>query len=142
MVAGIPGAGIGGLFYLLSAFMLPVRLLRRWTRGERRGLRLTEVLVQILIAAGIIGGIWITGWLLGVVAVHSAFLHANLTRGALRGLPGAAANVVRMATLLAGFITLAFVLATVELGRFAFVRRRVRAAPWRTDGGANGRYRP
>ena len=122
MVTGIPGAGIGGLFYLVSAFSLPLRVARRWLRGERDDLRTGDVLRQVLIAAGILGGIWITGWLLGLVVTHG-LLERTREAGSLRGLPGATPNVVRVAALLAGFATLGLVILTVEMGRFVFARR-------------------
>jgi len=122
MVTGIPGAGIGGLFYLVSAFALPLRVVRRWVRGERNDLRTGDVLRQILIAAGILGGIWVTGWLLGLV-VTPDLLERTREAGLPRSLPGATANVVRVAALLAGFATLGLVILTVEVGRFVVARR-------------------
>ena len=37
MAAGLPGVGIGGLFYLASALAMPVRQLARRLRGDRSG---------------------------------------------------------------------------------------------------------
>ena len=75
MVAGIPGAGIGGLFYLLSAFSLPFRLVRRRWRGERRPVAGDGTWRQVGMALGIVGGIWLTGWMLGLI-VMLAFIRA------------------------------------------------------------------
>ena len=126
MVAGIPGAGIGGLFYLLSAFTLPLRLARRWLRGERRGLRTRQVWLQVAMAAGVVGGIWVTGWLLGVIVLHGAFAQGASRAGVLRVIPGASANVIRTAALLGGFLTLGLVLGLTEAARLAFARGRDR----------------
>jgi hypothetical protein len=126
MVAGIPGAGIGGLFYLLSAFSLPIRLARRWFRGERRGLRARQVWLQVAMAVGVVGGIWATGWLLGLIVLHGSLAQGASSAGVLRGVPGASANVIRTAALLGGFFTLALVLGAAEAARLLFARGRDR----------------
>ena len=123
MVAGIPGAGIGGLFYLVAAFSLPFRLVRRRWRGERRPAAGDGSWKQVGMALGIVGGIWLTGWMLGLI-----LMHGGVTRGSavtsMHAFPGASANVIRAATLLGGFVTLTLVLLTVELGRLLVTRTR------------------
>lgn len=123
MTAGIPGAGIGGLFYLIGAVALPVRSAWRRLRHRDGGPPLRVVLSQTGIALGILAGIWITGWLLGVI-LGPGVLPA---RSAAAPVPGTltAANAVRLAAFLAGFLTLGAVLLTVQLARFAARRRRV-----------------
>jgi hypothetical protein len=125
MVAGIPGAGIGGLFYLLSAFSLPLRLVRRWWRGERRPVAGDGTWRQVGMALGIVGGIWLTGWMLGLIVMHGGMGRAPAVIGIHR-FPGASANVIRAATLLGGFVTLTLVLVTVELGRLLVTPSRIR----------------
>ncbi|HKG94375.1 MAG TPA: hypothetical protein VKA84_20855 [Gemmatimonadaceae bacterium] len=121
MTAGLPGAGIGGLFYLLSALLMPVRSLHRALTGGEPRWRLA--LRQAALAAGVLGGIWATGWLLGVVVKHAGAAAALGTAGR----PDAP-NVVRTGALLFSFGTLAAVLAAVQLARLA-VGRRAPAAP-------------
>ena len=110
MTVGLPGTGIGGLFYLVSAAAMPVREAYRCLRGRaaRGGWRV--VLGQTGIAAGILASMWATGWLLGLGfrAVHPVVTRAA---GPLSG------NVLRTAMFVAGFATLAAVLAGVELLR-------------------------
>ena len=125
MVAGIPGAGIGGLFYLLAAFTLPLRLVRRWWRGERQPPAGDGSWRQVGMALGIVAGIWLTGWMLGLIVVHGGMGRAPSVT-AVRGFPGASTNVIRAATLLGGFVTLTLVLLTVELGRMLVARSRTR----------------
>ena len=127
MVAGLPGAGIGGLFYLISALLLPIRALWRWVRGVPVGLSAGAVLRQVLMAVAILGGIWGTGWLLGVLVAPDLVRPPSST-GFLRHLPGSSANVVRIAALLAGFGTLGVVLIAVEIAR-VIVRARGKGVP-------------
>lgn len=127
MFAGLPGAGIGGLFYLISALALPVRALARAIRGHPMGLTPGAVLRQVLIALGILAGIWATGWLLGLMVAPGLVPPPSSSR-VLRAIPGASANVVRIAAVLVGFATLGIVLLSVEVARLV-VRRSVRRSP-------------
>jgi hypothetical protein len=65
VTAGIPGTGIGGLFYLASALALPLRALRR------RRLRWSAIAGQVAMASGVIAAMWATGWLLELALVHA-----------------------------------------------------------------------
>jgi hypothetical protein len=121
MTAGIPGAGIGGLFYLANAILLPVRGLVRRARGEVVPWR--TLLPQTGLAAGILLGIWITGWLLGAWLGPGALRRAPLL--ALTG--SAAAHTARLlgaATLFASVGTLVAVLFSVQLARLVVRRSR------------------
>ena len=123
MVAGLPGAGLGGLFYLASALLMPFRALRKSWRDEREG-RMAEVRQQVLIAATILGAIWLTGWILGLILTKTGALPVSVASGPLRHLPGASSNVVRVAMFLGGFATLAVVVLFVDVARFMFSPRR------------------
>jgi tetratricopeptide (TPR) repeat protein len=120
MVAGIPGAGVGGLFYLISALLLPVRRIRHWWRA--RSTERATVWHPFFMATGILAGIWPTGWLLGVVVARAARAEAGVTAhqaplGIVSG------NVVRTATLMGGLLSLLFVLLAVEAARILVGRR-------------------
>jgi hypothetical protein len=137
MVAGLPGAGIGGLFYLITALLLPLRALWRWVRRMPVGTRPGAVATQVVMALAILAGIWGTGWLLGAVVAPDLARPPSAT-GFLRYLPGSSANVVRIAALMAGFGTLGMVLLGVEVAR-VLVRGRsgsVARAATREDAGA------
>jgi len=64
VTAGLPGSGIGGLYYLLLALWMPFHGL--WLRLRGRGSRLRWILVakQSCMAAGILCVLWGEGWLL------------------------------------------------------------------------------
>ena len=62
MTAGVPGSGIGGFFYLLSALLMPVQesvaiCQKRSSRASRR-----IVVRQVINAGGVLCGVWLTGW--------------------------------------------------------------------------------
>src|SRR5215218_3721657 len=115
MTAGLPGAGIGGLFYLFSALLMPVRSLHRALTGGEPRWRLA--FRQAALAAGVFAGIWGTGWLLGAAMRHVAPAAADAP--AHPGVP----NVVRTGALLFSLGTLAAVLAVVQVARLAARRR-------------------
>ena len=117
MTPGIPGAGIGGLFYVASSLVLGVR--HGWRRlrqqtgsGEWRG-----VSQLMLLAVGIAVGVWIAGWLVGL------FVSPDLQRLSRPGSPGLlngniqVHNALRIAAVVAGVGTLVLVMLGVELTR-------------------------
>ena len=120
MTPGIPGTGIGGLFYLLSAAALPLRegYRRVWTGVAAARWRV--IALQQLLAAGILGGMWTTGWLLGVLL--------GTARTHLVAAPATVShNVWRTAAFALSLATLVVVVSTVELMGL-WVRRRARRA--------------
>ncbi|OGF13170.1 MAG: hypothetical protein A2W00_13920 [Candidatus Eisenbacteria bacterium RBG_16_71_46] len=124
MTVGIPGSGIGGLFYLAGALWLPVRGLFRRLRGEP--VAWPQAFGQAALAVGILAGLWLTGALLGLLVGPS--LEPAAAGGTGIGAALARhANALRLASLLAGFGTLGAVLAAVQIARLV-VRRPVPAA--------------
>ena len=67
MTAGLPGTGIGGVFYLLSALLMPVFELVNTLRGQSNWARWAVVFRQLMMAFGIIAGMWMLGILLGLL---------------------------------------------------------------------------
>lgn len=115
MAAGLPGTGVGGMFYLISALATPLWEAYSRLRGRRsRGWAL--VVAPTAIAGAILAGVWATGWLLGLALTVSR-----------RILPAAAplhpGNLLPAVALLFSVGTLAVVLVGVELLRL-WARRR------------------
>jgi hypothetical protein len=112
---GLPGVGLGGIFYLLSALLMPVHALVQKARGGTSR-RAAFVLRQTALALGIGGALWLTGWLLGL-------LLAGVSPAAVAGLrpipTTAAHNVLRVGTLALSLGLLALVLLLVEGARLA-----------------------
>jgi hypothetical protein len=65
MIAGLPGTGIGGLFYLLASGWMVFR--EGWARlNNRRDISRSKLVgIQIVLALMITGGMWITGEMVG-----------------------------------------------------------------------------
>jgi len=115
MTPGIPGAGIGGLFYVCSSLVLSLRHAWRRARRQQSTTSSREVALLALLAAGIALGVWIAGWLVGVLVAPD-----------LRGLSRATSlvngnahvqNAIRVAAIVIGVATLAVVMLGVELAR-------------------------
>jgi tetratricopeptide (TPR) repeat protein len=133
MTAGLPGVGIGGIFYVVSALLMPVRAAVLTARGRRADARWGLALRQAGIAAGILGALWFTGWL--IAAALNAFAPHVLT-AAGRGAGGAAVgNVVKVTALALSLVTLTLVVGAVQLARLVVTRpdpaERVGARPRR-----------
>ncbi len=121
MTPGIPGTGIGGLFYLLSTVALPLREAYRRLRNGAPAARWRVIALQQLLAGGILAGMWTTGWLLGVL-FSTARAHIMIA-----GTATASHNVWRTATFALSLATLTMVVCTVELLGL-WHRRRIRLA--------------
>lgn len=120
MTAGVPGTGIGGLFYLLAALLLPLRGIVRRVRGVRVSWR--AIAGKAGLAFGVFLGIWLTGWFLGLL-VGPATETLRMAAGSVPLSITRRENIVRWAALVGGFATLAFVLLSVQIARFARRRR-------------------
>jgi hypothetical protein len=114
VTVGIPGSGIGGLFYLLSALLIPVRELARRVRGHPGTVPTRFVLRHAGLVAGIVAGLWLTGRLLALIVLDSPAVAATAEDPATAA---GMSNVLKMSTFLIGFGTLAAVLAGVQVAR-------------------------
>lgn len=70
MIAGIPGTGIGGLFYLIIALWMPIRELYCKVFKRSSLERWHIVRRHIFITLWLIMGMWATGELLGLLLLH------------------------------------------------------------------------
>src|SRR5687767_1630898 len=127
MNAGLPGAGIGGMFYMVSAILMPFHAAHRTVR-RRRDPRLAAqppvqwrgVFRQFMIAVGIIAALWLTGWGLGsVLAAQPSVLGEMHSRVTGRSVT----NVIKIGAVFLSIGTLCVVLLAVQIGRL-FVNRR------------------
>ncbi len=123
MIVGIPGTGIGGLFYLVRALWLPIRGLRRRRRGQSASS--SSGLPQAAMAVGILAGLWLTGELLGLAVAHAFPSTAALDAGTTTHVT----NVFRVASLVIGAVTLCMVLTTVQIARVVVRRARAVTRP-------------
>jgi hypothetical protein len=123
MTAGLPGAGIGGLFYLASTFLMPVRSVFERLSGRAPSVPMRRQTHSVLIAVGILASLWLTGWLLAFVmpATRLASAHGS-------GLTVASRNAIPLATFGIGVGTLVVVLIAVELASRAQAARPASSA--------------
>lgn len=63
MTAGLPGTGLGGLFYLVLSLLMPLRELYLTTRGRSSRARWRIVSTQLAIALGIIAAMVVSATL-------------------------------------------------------------------------------
>jgi hypothetical protein len=128
MNAGLPGAGIGGLFYLAATLLLPVRSLTRRLRGRSDAVTWRQHTHHLSIAAGIMAGLWTAGWLLGFV-VPQEMLHSTTGVATLV----ATRTAIPLAAFGFGVGTLLVVLLMVELAH-RMHRPKPAAPPRRSPG--------
>jgi len=117
MFAGLPGIGVGTLFYVLAALWMPVHEMSRVVRGTSSVARWRRILLQLVYALSIIASITIADrvmlWVLGEYTPGSVG-PAHLLHGEL----GARApHSVLAAPMTASMILLGAVLLVVELFR-------------------------
>ena len=108
MTAGLPGTGIGGLFYLISALLMPLRELFRALIGKGDRARGRMALQQCAIALTILGAVWMTGLLLGLFHVGTKLVHHATIAGV---------RVLYITPVIVAFATLSGVLLAVEIAR-------------------------
>jgi len=128
MFAGLPGIGVGTLFYVLAALFMPVHELGRVFRGTSSAARWRRILLQWVYAFSIVGSIFIADRLMLVALgeyTPGSVGPAHLLNGEL----GARApHSFLAAPMTASLILLAGVLVAVELFRLRqqFAARRAR----------------
>jgi hypothetical protein len=116
MTPGVPGAGIGGLFYLASTLLLPFRSLKRRLRGQPDPVSSRQVWHNVTMAGGVVAALWMVGWLLAFIVPDE-----------MVNKPGGGAlpmrTILPVATFATGVATLLLVLGTVEIARLIQARR-------------------
>lgn len=120
MSVGLPGSGVGGVFYLLSALLMPVDgAMRSATTRTRPRFRLIGR--QLFLAVTILAAIYGTGWALDhVLEVVRAASQTPAGDNAIA--PAAARVMFRDAALLLTFGTLGAVMVSVQILRILFAR--------------------
>lgn len=121
MNAGLPGTGLGGVFYVVGAIWMPIHALYSQARG-RRTAPWGVILQQAGIAVGVIAVLWLTGWALGYLITLQPPMGAELAGGA--AMPRAVSSVIRWASVLGTVGVLALLMGFVQILRFT-VRRPI-----------------
>jgi len=122
MTVGLPGTGIGGIFYLLLALCMPVAEFVRTLKGRTNMKRWFFIALQLFFVFGVIVVMWSELWLLnkslawlwGTLKVNSPLIVVDQ---AFRQ-----TKFMAMASASASFVSLTFVITGVHVLRF-FVHR-------------------
>ena len=126
MTAGLPGTGIGGVFYFLSALFMPITEIVMTLRGTSSIARWLLVFRQLTIAACIFAGMWLLGLFAGllfdiftaaqpVVLGAARDLHTHIVQTAFR------INIFHIAPILMSIATLSAILTLTNVLRL-FIR--------------------
>ncbi len=120
MNVGLPGTGIGGLFYLVTALCMPLlELARTLWRGQLDVHRWRVAWLQASLAGAILGGMYATAWTIHRLAPVSVAKSLHTTTQQVVHHFGVTPTLVTVSTLL-GLVLLTELLRLVQL-----VRRRV-----------------
>jgi hypothetical protein len=120
MTPGVPGAGIGGLFYLASTLLLPFRSLKRRLMGQPDPVSSRQIWHNVAMAGGVVAALWMVGWLLAFIVPDEM-----VNKAAGGTIP--VRTVLPVATFTMGVATLLLVLGTVEIARLIQARRHTAA---------------
>jgi hypothetical protein len=125
MTVGLPGTGIGSIFYMLLTVCMPVMEFGRTLKGRTSLKRWFFAVLQLLFVIVIITALWSEVWLLnkslawlwGTLKVNGPLLVADQSYKQTR--------VMAITSASASFISLTFVITAVHVLRF-FVHRAPR----------------
>ena len=122
MTPGVPGAGIGGLFYLASTLLLPFRSLLRRVRGHPDSMTTAQMAYAVALACGVLASLWTTGWVLAMILPDEVLASVSASGSG----QGHVRTVLPVATFATAVTTLLVVLGAVELARLMQARRHRR----------------
>ncbi len=126
MTAGLPGIGIGGIFYLVCACLMPVKEIINTLRGKTSKKRWALVGRQLGLVAAIMAGFWLTGRLMGITL-------AKVSARVGKGVPIQAHNIFRIQPLVLSLVTLSFVIVSVGVCNWYLDRKpRRKSSPKHT----------
>ncbi len=108
MTIGLPGTGIGGLFYIAAALVAPLR------SGPRR-----SALYVATVAIAVLVGMFATGWLIALMLGPALrpFIGAVPSVSVLPSRFAHVHNILRWTSLAPSALVLAFVLFCAQLAR-------------------------
>ncbi len=132
MIAGIPGIGIGGIFYFLCVAFMPFKELGNTIRGKTSKYRWNMVAQQAALLCGIMAGFWGTGLILGIMIHRFSVLstgHAAVPAG----------NIFHVKPLYFSLLTLCVVLGGVRVINLLLDRKGISSSIRRRKTGKSKR---
>lgn len=115
MFAGLPGVGVGTLFYVLTAFWMPLREIVPLLRGRSSAERWRQIGLQLVHAAGIIGSVALADRLLVWMLDMDGSQSTGPARWIHEGMAAHAPQSIMAAPVMASMLLLASVLVVVEI---------------------------
>jgi hypothetical protein len=128
LIIGLPGTGLGGIFYIVSALLMPFVELTMTLRGRSSRERWRSVGLRVSLALGVLAGITLTYVALDRAIRAMARITADLSGTTERAVEIAAQQLPRYSALLITLATIVAVLMSVEILRIALRPRRHRPA--------------
>jgi len=122
MFAGLPGTGIGGIYYLLIALWMPMREVFQKIRKKGYSSRIRFVLRHLGLTLGIILAMWVTGELLGILLV-SLYPESMANLASKTGV--SAHNILEVSPFLIAICTLSIAYILLHTLRFLVAKRSV-----------------
>jgi hypothetical protein len=117
MFAGLPGIGVGTLFYVLTALWMPFRELRAVARGESSLARWRLIVMQVCFAVAIVASIAIADRVLTLLLNGESVLSLTPARFINQTFAHRAPQSVFAAPIMASFLLLAVVVLSTEVLR-------------------------
>lgn len=114
MTAGLPGIGIGGIFYLICALIMPLIEVVLTIQGKSNAERWLLVGRQFGFLCLILAGFWVTGELIRVL-INTVSLVMAATHSATHHLRMPAMNIFRIQPLFLSLATLCGVMLSMQI---------------------------
>jgi hypothetical protein len=129
MIAGLPGTGVGGIFYFILAAAMPVFEFFKTLRGKSDFRRWAFIALQLTFVVWIVVGIWAEVWCLNhlLTWVHNALSANGTSHVTSRTHAYLTTRALTYASAFGSLITLAVLFASVHLLRLRFSSRKAPA---------------
>ena len=121
MFAGLPGIGVGTLFYVLAALWMPIKEMGRVLRGDFSAARWKLVLVQLSFAISIIASVALADRVLGIALADRSIANINPARIVNDTFAAQAPQSLWAAPIAASLLLLSAVLVSTEILRWVSV---------------------
>jgi hypothetical protein len=124
MFAGLPGIGVGTLFYVLTAFVMPLVELSRLLRGDISATRWRLALSQFCFGLSIVASVALADRVLAIVLSDRSINDLNIGRLVNQTVAAQAPQSVWAAPTMASVLLLVGVLASMEVVRLLMLLKR------------------
>lgn len=120
---GLPGTGLGGLFYALLVLWMTAREGWRALRGASSGRNWLKIAPLMAILGGIVAALWLEGWLITAGLEALPVQESEVGDRAAADAGQVAAQALVPAVAIAPLVVLGLLLAALQVLRLAFPRQ-------------------